>query len=115
MKRYYNTKRSKGLDLKEGDRAWLLHKIFKSWQLSKKLDHVRLGPFKITQRILLVTFKLNLLAKIKIYSIQYIAILELVHRNIKLLVYKVDTYRGQEEDKWQVLKIISYKDIDDKI
>ena len=23
-------------------------------------------------------------------------------------------YRGQEEDKWQVLKIISYKDIDNK-
>ena len=24
-------------------------------------------------------------------------------------------YRGQEEDKWQVLKIISYKDIDNKM
>jgi len=44
-------------------------------------------------------YKLNLLAKIKIYPIQYIAILELVHRNIKLLVYKVDTYKEQEEDK----------------
>ena len=40
--------------------------------------------------------------------------LELVYRNVKLLVYKADIYRGQEEDKWQVLKIISYKDIDDK-
>jgi len=36
------------------------------------------------------------------------------YRNIKLLVYKVDIYRGQKEDKWQVLKIISYKDIDNK-
>ena len=59
-------------------------------------------------------YKLNLLAKIKIYSIQYIAMLELVYRNVKLLVYKADTYRGQEEDKQQVLKIISYKDIDNK-
>jgi len=41
--------------------------------------------------------------------------LELAYRNIKLLVYKADIYRGQEEDKWQVLKIISYKDVDDKI
>ena len=47
MKRYYNAKRSKGLDLKEGDKVWLLHKNFKSWWLSKKLDYVRLGPFKI--------------------------------------------------------------------
>jgi len=41
--------------------------------------------------------------------------LELAYRDIKLLVYKVDMYRGQEEDKWQVLRIIGYKDIDNKI
>jgi len=41
--------------------------------------------------------------------------LELVYGDIKPLVYKVDIYRGQEEDKWQVLKIISYKDVDDEI
>jgi len=41
--------------------------------------------------------------------------LELAYGNIKLLVYKADTYRGQEEDKWQVLKIVSYKDINNKI
>ena len=40
--------------------------------------------------------------------------LEPVYRNIKLLVYKEDIYRGQEEDKQQVLKIISYKDVDNK-
>ena len=60
-------------------------------------------------------YRLNLPAKIKIYPIQHIAILELVYRNIKPLTYKIDTYRGQEEDKWQVLKVISYKDINDKI
>jgi len=59
-------------------------------------------------------YKLNLLAKIKIYPIQYIAMLEPAYRDIKPLVYKADIYRGQEEDKWQVLKIISYKDVDDK-
>jgi len=60
-------------------------------------------------------FKLNLLAKMKIYPIQHIAILEPVYGNIKLLVYKADMYRGQEEDKWQVLKFISYEDVDNKI
>jgi len=44
-------------------------------------------------------YKLNLLAKIKIYPIQHVAMLELAHRNIKLPVYKADTYKGQEEDK----------------
>ena len=41
--------------------------------------------------------------------------LELVYRDIKLLAYKVDMYRGQEEDKQQVLKIINYKDINNEI
>ena len=41
--------------------------------------------------------------------------LEPAYRDIKPLVYKVDTYRGQEEDKQQVLEIISYKDINNKI
>jgi len=40
--------------------------------------------------------------------------LELAYRDIKPLVYKADIYKGQEEDKWQVLKIISYKDVDNK-
>ena len=99
MAKYYNLRRSRGLDLKEGDRVQLLYKNFKSRQLSKKLDYVRLGPFKIVVKILEVIYRLNLLAKIKIYPIQYIIMLELVYRDIKLLVYKVDTYRGQEEDE----------------
>ena len=40
--------------------------------------------------------------------------LELAYRNIKPPVYKADTYRGQKEDKWQVLRIISHEDIDNK-
>ena len=30
IKRYYNAKRSKGLNFKEGDKVWLLYKKFKS-------------------------------------------------------------------------------------
>jgi len=44
-------------------------------------------------------YKLNLLAKIKIYPIQHVAMLEPAHGNIKPPVYKADIYRGQEEDK----------------
>ena len=28
--------------------------------------------------------------------------LELVYRKYELLIYKIDTYRGKEEDKWEV-------------
>jgi len=59
-------------------------------------------------------YKLNLLARMKIYPIQYIAMLKPAYGDIKPLVYKADTYRGQEEDKWQVLKILSYKDVNNE-
>ena len=58
------------------------------------MDYTRLGLFKIIVKILEVIYRLNLLAKIKIYLVLYIIILELVYRDIELLVYKVDIYRG---------------------
>ena len=63
------------------------------------MDYVRLGLFKIVVKILEVMYRLNLLVKMKIYPIQYIAMLELVYGDVKPLVYKADMYRGQEEDK----------------
>ena len=58
-----------------------------------------MGPFKIINKVIEVLYRLNLLLKIKIYLVYYIAILKPVHRNYKLLVYKQDTYKGCKEDK----------------
>ena len=69
MAKYYNLRRSKGPDLKEGDKVWLLYKNFISRRLSKKLDYVKLGLFKIIVKFLEVIYRLNLLARIKIYPI----------------------------------------------
>ena len=49
-----------------------------------------------------VNYKLDLLIKIKIYPVQYITMLELAYREYKLLIYKVDIYRGREKDKQEV-------------
>ena len=102
MKRYYNLKVSKGPDLKGGDKVQLLHKNILNRRLSKKLNYIKLGPFKIKKKIIKVNYKLDLLAKIKIYPIQYIAMLELAYREYELLIYKADTYRGRKKDKWKV-------------
>ena len=58
------------------------------------MDYVRLGLFRIAAKILKVTYRLNLPIKMKIYPIQHIAILEPAYKNVKLLVYKVDIYKG---------------------
>ena len=94
MKMYYNKKRSEGPDLKEGDKVWLLHKNFKSQWLSKKLDHVKLRPFRISAKISNLIYKLDLLVKIKIYPVQYIVMLKPAYGDVKPLLYKMETYRG---------------------
>ena len=38
-----------------------------------------------------------------------------VYRNLALLVYKEDIYRGQEEDKQLFKRIISYKEVNNKM
>src|ERR1700729_3755973 len=92
IKKYYNRKVSKGLNLKGGDKVWLLHKNFLSRQLSKKLNYIKLGPFIVKKKIIKVNYKLDLPVKMKIYLVQHVIILKLVYREYQLLVYKVDIY-----------------------
>jgi hypothetical protein len=66
------------------------------------LDHIKLKPFRVLRKITEVNYKLDLLVKIKIYLVQHVAILKPVYRNYKLPLYKADTYKGQEENKWEV-------------
>ena len=58
-----------------------------------------MGLFKIISKVIKVLYRLDLLLKMKIYLIHYIAILELAYANYKLLVYKQDLYKGYKKDK----------------
>ena len=81
---------------------WLLHKNFKSRRLSKKLDYIKLGLFKIAIKILEIIYKLDLPAKIKIYLVQHIVILKLAKGNVKPLLYKMDIYKSQKKNEWDI-------------
>ena len=71
-----------------------------------------MGLFRIINKVIKVLYRLNLLLKIKIYLVYYITMLELVYKNYKLLVYKQDMYKGYEEDKQLVKKILQYNKVD---
>ena len=58
-----------------------------------------MGPFKIINKVIKVLYRLDLLLKMKIHSVYYIAILESVYRNYEPLIYKQDIYKGYKEDK----------------
>ena len=74
-----------------------------------------MGLFKIINKIIKVSYRLDLPLKIKIHLVYYIAILKLVYRNYKPLIYKWETYRGQKQNKWLVKKILQYNKVDSQL
>ena len=74
-----------------------------------------MGPFKIINKVIEVLYRLDLLLKIKIYPVHYIAMLKSVYRNHELLVYKQDIYKGHKKDKQLVKKILQYNKVDGQL
>jgi hypothetical protein len=75
---YYNRYYSIEPILKERDKVYLIQRNIQTKQPSTKLDHKKLGLFKIKKVIGLVNYKLVLLKIINIYLVFYISFLELV-------------------------------------
>ena len=88
IKRYYNLKRLGGPDLEEGSKVQLLYKNLISRRLSKRLDYVKIGLFKVLRKILEVNYKLDLLERIRIHPVQYITIIEPVQGDAEPPIYK---------------------------
>ena len=74
-----------------------------------------MGLFKIINKVIKVIYRLDLLLKIKIYLVYYIAMLKPVYKNHKPLVYKQDMYKGYKEDKQLVKKILQYNKVDSQL
>jgi len=49
--------------------VWLLYKNFKLRRLSKKLDYVKIGLFKIAEKTSEIMYRFDLLVKMKIYLV----------------------------------------------
>jgi hypothetical protein len=77
---YANRKRFKGPNLKKGGMVYLLRKNIKTKRPSRKLDHTKLGLFKIKEKLGLVTYELNLSREIRIYLRFYVSLLKLAPR-----------------------------------
>jgi len=62
--------------IKEGDRVYLLRKNIKTQRPSNKLDHVKLGPFKIKKEISSVNYELELPKGMQIHPVFHVSLLE---------------------------------------
>ncbi|KAI0994959.1 hypothetical protein K3495_g13222 [Podosphaera aphanis] len=65
----------------KGDKVWLLQKHISTTRPSNKLDHKRLGPFKLQKRISSHANKLSLPSTMKINPVFYVSPLEPVANN----------------------------------
>jgi hypothetical protein len=75
--RYYNENHQEGPDLKKGEKAFLLQKNIKTKRPSRKLDHPKLGPFIIEEKLGPVNYRLRLPDSMRrIHPVFHISLLE---------------------------------------
>ncbi|KAI0992699.1 hypothetical protein K3495_g15486 [Podosphaera aphanis] len=61
---------------KKGDRVWLLRKNITTTRPSNKLDHKRIGPFRILKKISSHAYKLDLPSTMKVHPVFHVSLLE---------------------------------------
>ena len=84
MTRYANNKRIEGPILKEGDKVYLVRRNIKSDKPSKKLDAVKLGPFRIKAKKGPVSYELELPKPMRVHPVFYVSLLELATQDTPL-------------------------------
>ena len=113
MAHYYNQKRIEGPILKEGDMDYLLRRNIKTTRPSDKLDHTKLGPYRIEEKRGPLTYKLRLPEGMNIHPVFHVALLEPAPPGAKAV--PVTLTEGTKEPLYQVETIEDYKEIDGKI
>jgi hypothetical protein len=83
--RYYNENHQEGPDLKKGEKVFLLQKNIKTKRPNQKLDHPKLGPFIIEEKLGPVNYQLRLPDTMqRIHPIFHISLLEPAPRDTTL-------------------------------
>ena len=93
--------------LKKGDKIYLLRKNIKIKWLSSKLDHKKLGLFKIKEIKGLVNYKFKLPNIIRIYPIFYISLFKLISPGI-LRALKIEIDPVNLNIKYNIKIILDY-------
>ena len=87
-KKFFDKKIKESPQFNLNDKVWLLSRNITTARPSRKLDHKRLGPFKITQKIGLSAYRLKLPRSMKIHNVFHVSLLE---------PYKPDTIPGRRQ------------------
>jgi hypothetical protein len=103
--KYANKKRSEGPDLKEGGMVYLIRKNIKTKRPSDKLDHTKIGPFKIKKQKGPVTFELKLPKTMRIHPVFHKSLLEPCH-NADARPGPVEIDEETQEPRYEVEQVL---------
>ena len=103
---FYNQHRTGVPMLKEGDKVYLLRKNIETTRPSKKLDHVKIGPFRIIRKIKDTNYELKLPKGMRIHPVFHISLLEPAPASVPVLQKVPDNYLMEQEGLWKAQKII---------
>jgi hypothetical protein len=107
---YYDIYRNIKPILKKRDKIYLIQRNIQIKQPSTKLDHKKLGLFKIKRIIGLVNYKLVLPRTINIYPVFYISLLELVLLGVlPALVTEIELINPNT--KYKIKEILDHKQV----
>ena len=95
--------------MKRGDKVYLLRRNIRTTRPSDKLDHVKIGPFKIAKKISPVNYKLELPTGMWIHPIFHVSLLEKALANAKLQT-KIELETN--DDEYQVENILGHRLVD---
>jgi hypothetical protein len=109
---YVNKKRKMAPQLKRGDKVYLLTTNLSTLRPSKKLDHVKVGPFLISKVLGPVNYKLDLPPDAKVHPNFNIKYLEPADPDTPLQT--TFHYEPQEEDIFTVEKILKHRQVSNK-
>lgn len=108
-KAYYDNRHQKAPQWKKGEKVFLLQWNIKMKQPCDKLNHKKLGLFKIKKQLGTLNYKLELLKTMKIHPIFHVALLEKAPQNIK---YKKVEMKPEME--YEIERILDHNQIEGK-
>jgi hypothetical protein len=99
---------------KKGDKVYLIRRNIQTKQPSTKLDHKKLGLFKIKRVIGLINYELVLPKTINIYPVFYISLLEPVLLGV-LLVFVTEIELVNPNIEYKIEEILDHKQVRNRV
>jgi hypothetical protein len=107
--RHYNKHRLSAPTLERGEKVYLKRKNLKTPRPSKKLDHVKFGPFKIKEVLGPVTYELELPKGSRVHPVFHVALLEKAPQHIPC-AEGLHLFPEQEQGFYEVEKVLDYQE-----